>query len=183
MYIKAIDKILKHEGIYSNDPHDMGAETYRGISRRYHPNWSGWEIIDSKKSLENFEAIIKHDNNLLQMVKEYYKSQFYDKYILPLGVEDSSVSGYIFDMSVNIGSWAKILQRAINKRLKELQRDKLKVDGKIGPKSLKALKEVEKNSILIAIVEYRVKHYIKLVINRPTQIRFLMGWVNRSFDI
>ncbi|HBF18469.1 MAG TPA: hypothetical protein DDW81_00145 [Cryomorphaceae bacterium] len=34
------------EGGYVNDPSDYGRETYRGISRRWHPYWEGWKIVD-----------------------------------------------------------------------------------------------------------------------------------------
>lgn len=33
--------MLIHEGGYSNDPIDLGGETYKGIARNAHPNWQG----------------------------------------------------------------------------------------------------------------------------------------------
>jgi lysozyme family protein len=183
MFDVAINKVLKHEGLYSNDPHDMGAETYRGISRRYHPNWSGWSMIDEYKSSPNFIAIIKSSERLKELTIEYYRANFWDSNIKPLGITDNSINRYIFDMSVNIGSWAKIVQKAINKRLKQSDRDKLVVDGNLGAKSKKALKEVCDEAFVIALIEYRVKHYTRLATRNPTQMRYLFGWINRSFEI
>ncbi len=35
---KLIDRVLSHEGGYSNDPQDPGGETQWGISKRAHPD-------------------------------------------------------------------------------------------------------------------------------------------------
>lgn len=45
----ALKRMLGHEGGYSNDPDDLGKETYKGISRANHKNWSGWTQIDKYK--------------------------------------------------------------------------------------------------------------------------------------
>ena len=36
-YNTCIEKLLKKEGGYVNDPDDKGGQTYRGISRKYNP--------------------------------------------------------------------------------------------------------------------------------------------------
>jgi lysozyme family protein len=180
-YNVAIENTLKHEGLYSNDIDDFGAETYMGISRRYHPNWGGWSIVDSYKDSDSFYTLIRADERLKEMVKEYYKLQFWDKNVEILSLDDTTLKSYIFDMSVNTGSWAKIVQSAINKRLKQRDLKKIVVDGDIGENTLKALKIVANDELLIALVEYRIKHYVRLAIKRPTQIKYLMGWINRAF--
>ena len=57
---------LGYEGGYSNDPDDAGGETYKGISRRYHPGWKGWALIDELKSkgvfIEEIRKIINVEN-------------------------------------------------------------------------------------------------------------------------
>jgi len=52
----ALQKTLAHEGGYSNDPNDMGGETYKGISRASHSVWKGWAIVDKYKKLSGFPA-------------------------------------------------------------------------------------------------------------------------------
>ena len=42
----AIERLFGLEGGYARHPADPGGETYRGISRRYHPEWSQWADID-----------------------------------------------------------------------------------------------------------------------------------------
>ena len=44
------DHILRAEGRYANLVGDTGGETYGGVSRNNHPNWSGWHPIDAAKS-------------------------------------------------------------------------------------------------------------------------------------
>ena len=46
---KAFINTMGYEGGYVYDPDDAGGETYKGISRRYHPSWPGWRIIDKVK--------------------------------------------------------------------------------------------------------------------------------------
>ena len=49
-FTKAYALTAAYEGGYVDDPEDAGGETYRGISRRYHPSWQGWQIIDTLKN-------------------------------------------------------------------------------------------------------------------------------------
>ena len=58
-FIKSYEITCKHEGGYSFDPDDAGGETYKGISRRFNPQWSGWKIIDysDKENLDNIEDL------------------------------------------------------------------------------------------------------------------------------
>jgi lysozyme family protein len=42
-----------NEGGYVFDRDDLGGETYRGISRVFHPGWNGWKVIDAIKAKQN----------------------------------------------------------------------------------------------------------------------------------
>ena len=64
--------VMEYEGGYVNHPNDPGGETYKGISRRAHPNWKGWQLIDQKKPVPE------------QLVQEFY----YNNYWLRLRSED-----------------------------------------------------------------------------------------------
>lgn len=43
--------VLPNEGGWVKDPADSGGETYKGISRKNFPHWSGWSEIDRVKAL------------------------------------------------------------------------------------------------------------------------------------
>ena len=55
----AFQKTLLHEGNYSNDPSDLGGETYKGIARNIHSSWSGWRIIVTIPNWPSFCSKIK----------------------------------------------------------------------------------------------------------------------------
>ncbi len=48
-FAEALKHTLEFEGGYANDPADRGGETFRGISRKNWPRWSGWDLIDQVK--------------------------------------------------------------------------------------------------------------------------------------
>src|SRR5665647_28830 len=74
----AIVKILSSEGGYSNDPDDTGGETYRGISRKFWPKWTGWAVIDSAKKGAGFPVNLKSTNILGDAVMNFYRFNFWD---------------------------------------------------------------------------------------------------------
>ena len=73
----AFQKTMKFEGGYVNDPDDRGGETYRGISRKHHPDWPGWGIL--KKAEENRYNIERRisDDALQAAVREFYQAEFW----------------------------------------------------------------------------------------------------------
>ena len=83
-----------------------------------------------------------------------------------------------FDMVVNAGQGnaVKILQRACNSKLKKA--DKIAVDGRIGPMTIKASEKLEESRLRA----YRLLHYAKIVNKNPTQEKFWYGWYNRVHE-
>jgi len=78
-YLIAIIKVLKSEGGHANDPDDGGGETYRGIARKFWPQWAGWKIIDAAKMLSNFPKCLSANTELQNLVIDFYKVNFCDK--------------------------------------------------------------------------------------------------------
>lgn len=88
------DRLIGHEGGYTNDPNDPGGETNWGISKRSYPN------LDIK-------------NLTREQAKTIYKTDFWDKIDakdLPI-----SVAFQLFDFAVNSGIETAIryFQRAL----------------------------------------------------------------------
>lgn len=100
---KALELVLKNEGGYVNDPNDNGGETYKGISRRANPKWSGWKIIDGyKKKYKDFKKKLDSDNELQKCVKSLYRSNYWN----PIKGDDlvhQDMAEEIFDAAVNFG--------------------------------------------------------------------------------
>ena len=150
-----IEHVLKHEGGYVNDPTDLGGETNYGITKRFYPD------VDIK-------------NLTKEQAKEIYKRDYWDKNRVD---ELPEHLRYIFfDMCVNQGrgTAVKVLQRAANAK-----GAKLKVDGGMGPATLKAVQNVEHDRVK----SYRVLHYANLVINKPEQEKFWYGWFKRALEV
>jgi len=98
----AIVKILSSEGGYSNDPDDTGGETYRGISRKFWPKWTGWAVIDSAKKRAGFPANLKSTNILGDAVMNFYRFNFWDT-ISGDSIKNQSISNMLVDSAVNEG--------------------------------------------------------------------------------
>jgi len=102
-FSKAFPIILKNEGEYVNDPKDSGGETYRGISRRWFPNWGGWKIIDIyKKDKKLNNKNLSENKELVNLVFSFYKKEFWDK-IWGDKINNQKVANLLLDSSVNIG--------------------------------------------------------------------------------
>lgn len=172
--IKLIDMVLKHESGYANVSGDMGGETYRGITRKNFPSWSGWKIVDENKPLKNGKII--KNAELENDVREFYYSNFY----LPMKIgkiDDLLISGHVFCHGVNAGikNAIKLLQKAINQTYSV----DIAVDGIIGNDTLKYANGDKQSELSQNLIEQRNNYYKNLVAKRPSQKKFLNGWLNR----
>lgn len=94
--------IIGNEGGYANNPSDSGGETYRGISRVYHPFWSGWSWIDQYK---NDNGAISHGTvfpELESQVQQFYIDNYWS-HIQGNLITDQQVANAVFDFCVQSG--------------------------------------------------------------------------------
>ena len=182
---EAYDITLKHEGGYVKDPVDVGGETYKGISRRYHPSWEGWGIIDGYKLRQGFPNSAYKDSNLEILVKRFYKMYFWDVNLLDK-FTSQNIANEMFDTGVNMGvsRAATFLQRALNvlNNNGTIYVD-LVVDGRLGPATLRAMSSCisyRGDSYLYKVMNIlQGMHYIDFMNKSPIQERFAYGWFNR----
>lgn len=191
---RILAKTLSNEGGYSDKKSDYGKETYKGISRRWHPKWTGWDIVDMVKQADGgLEALKKGDitevagnayqAKLEQLVKQFYKEEFWEKIKGDtLASLDEDVAYEVFDMQVNSDDGVKVLQETINSFGGEIV-----VDNTMGPKTLAALRDVlvvkDKFGFLDRFQRYRALHYARLVREDPKQAVNIVGWVKRALRI
>jgi lysozyme family protein len=184
-FSKAFFRTMGHEGGYVDDPNDAGGETYRGISRKYNPRWSGWDLIDDMKNQSNFPRCLDDDDELDNDVMEFYEQMYWDVNLLD-EVDSQAVASEMFDTGVNMGvsRAAKFLQEALNYLNRdERSYDDLVVDGRIGPASLRALDYIlsqgDEDVLLIILNVLQGQHYLNYMKKSPTQEKYARGWLKR----
>ncbi len=138
---------------------DRGGMTYAGIARKMNPYWEGWTYIDSNEIPPT------------QLVRDFYRKEFWDK-IRGDDLNNQKVARMLFDFGVNAG-WntaVKLAQLAIG----------VQPDGIIGPKSLAALNSVDPEVFVLQYSLAKIVRYRDIVAKDKTQLKFLMGWINRT---
>ena len=150
-----IEIVLEHEGGYVNDPHDRGGETKYGIAKKFNP-----------------------DVDIKNLTKEGAKEIYYEKYWKPSKADQvpDRLKHIYFDMVVNFGQGGavKVLQQAAVSKGHNIE-----VDGGIGPATIKAIQNVETDRVR----SYRVLKFAKIVINKPSQEKFWLGWFRRASEV
>jgi len=154
---KSCDKVLESEGGYrlTTLVGDSGGQTYAGIARNPNPHWEGWELID------------KGETPPKEIVRSFYKANFWDKIRgdeLPVGVDY-----LVYDFAVNagVGRAVKTLQSAVGTN----------PDGAIGPATLAAVKS--STNLVEKFSNVKEAFYKGIVERKPDQARFIKGWLNR----
>jgi len=111
MFYKAVTRVFRWEGGYSNDPHDRGGETNYGISKSAYPN------LDIK-------------NLTPSGAREIYRRDYWDK--CNCDKMPYPVALIVFDSAVNQGAStaARMLQKCLD----------VEIDGVIGPQTIEACK-------------------------------------------
>ena len=181
----AYEITMGHEGSYSNDPVDVGGETFKGVSRVYHPSWEGWVLIDEYKNKPNFPRNLKGNQELEKFVEVFYKRMFWDIMRLD-NVNSQMIANEMFDTGVNMNHTRAVsfLQEGLNLLNRNEQNyPDLVVDGFIGPVTLRTLDTLLKMGdeyILLKIMNVlQGMHYINFMRKSPTQERFARGWFGR----
>lgn len=183
-YSKAFEKTMGHEGGYSYDPDDTGGETYRGISRRWFPDWEGWVLIDKYRTQSHFPDSLRLDQKLNILVQKFYKVQFWNRFQGD-SIDNQFVAEEIFDTAVNmsVSDAVRFLQISLNKlnRNQALFPDMVE-DGVLGPTTLNNLDIYLKEDVSILLGMMNVlqgMHYIDYMTDSPTQEKYCRGWFKR----
>lgn len=157
LFDDAFDFTIGNEGGYVNDPYDKGGETKWGISQRSYPR-----ITIKTLTKEQAKAIYHND---------YWKPE-YDKFL------SKDLAVRLFDMAVNSGPYnAEItLQKAINHCGGNIEED-----GYVGMGTINAANAAHHGWLLERFRVERSKYYAVCVENKPTDLKFLKGWILRNY--
>jgi lysozyme family protein len=176
----SFDRTMTHEGGYSNLLFDPGQETYRGISRRYHPSWSGWVKIDElkKTTILGPKTIIAE---LEPLVAGFYKVEFWDRVYGDM-IPDQGVANILFDSSVlcstawAVGQWQDTLDHFFD----------TEIDGQFGAHTLDStLKLCHSEFLSVALAHFKYEwadHLIEAIKKDQKKSIFALGWFKRIHD-
>ncbi len=152
---RALKHVLIYEGGYTDHPLDPGGATNLGITRGVLSRFRGRRV-----SKAEVRAITKNE------AAEIYERLYWDPCVcslLPTGLDLA-----VFDCAVNqgVGRATRLLQKAA----------RVKVDGRIGPKTMAAIKATDTLRLLNEFMARRMRHYGGL---RRLFRTFGLGWSRR----
>ena len=182
---QAVQYLMSLEGnpanhYYSNSPHDSGGETYMGISRRWHPNWEGWQFVDGLKGEKDFPACLNKSDALTAFVNDFYRVGWWDKYSLSF-ITDQRNAGKILAIIVNTGEHhgCEIVQKAINCMSSVAP---LIVDGVIGMQTLTAINKCHPDVLNDKLIFQLCKYYLAIVDSNREDAPNFIGWIRRALS-
>lgn len=154
----AFDRLIGHEGRFTDDPDDRG-------------NWTSGQIgVGQLKGTKfGISAMSYPDLDIKNLTvadaKLLYRQDFWDRVLG--GQLHNAVVYQLFDAAVNhgIGNAIRILQRALD----------IAEDGAMGPLTHAAIRRTETNDLLILFNAKRIRFYTKL----STFKKYGGGWSNR----
>lgn len=148
-----ISDIIKREGPPTSDPQDHGGRTAFGISEKSNPQaWADGNVSEA-------EAREIYMN-------KYVKGPGFDR------IEDPQLRAQLVDFGVNSGPQLAIM------KLQEILG--VQQDGILGPETFKALKSLHPDDVNSSLVASRVRMIGRIVSKDPSQLKFLLGWLDRA---
>lgn len=153
-FLTAFEKLLKHEGGYSNHAADPGGQTRYGVT----------EAVAREVGYRGDMRELP-----LDLAQRIYKKRYWDAVQAESLPPD--VRYVVFDSAVNLGvaQAAKWLQRACG----------VSDDGVIGPITIRAANSLHSDGLRRRILAQRLRFLAKL----PNWPAFSRGWANRISDL
>lgn len=158
--------IKKWEGGFVNDPADRGGATNRGVTIATFEAYCKAKYLP-RPNVERLKRMT--DGEWLDILK----TMFWDKWQADK-IKSQKIANILVDWVWGSGVYGiKIPQRILG----------VKQDGIVGDETLKALNAQDPDKLFQVIYEARKKYLNDITISRPTNKRFLRGWLNRLEDI
>lgn len=163
----ALPIILRHEGGYTDHPHDPGGATNQGVTQATYDAWRRGRGLPERPVREIAPAEVQRI--------------YLEHYWIPArcGELPAELRLAHFDAAVNCGvqQAAKFLQRALG----------VTADGVVGPITLRAAAERPSDSVLEGMLWGRLRYYRDIAVRQRPDGRdlrvFLAGWIGRVLSI
>lgn len=161
LFERALSHVLEMEGGFTNDPHDPGGPTNKGITLDVYARWTGQTVSTATRN--RLVGQLKKIPDL--MVREIYRTRYWTP--AECGRMPLALSMMHFDTAVNhgVGRAIRILQEAVG----------ADIDGEIGPQTRQRVAAKPIDETLIAYANLRRERYRTL----DHFWRFGRGWLRR----
>lgn len=164
-FLPAFEQMIQDEGGYTlhTIPGDRGGQTYAGIARNFNPDWPGWEFVDRRETPPT------------PMVRNWYHTNYW----IPIAgdhLTHQAVASSIFNFAVNSSAPGR---PTVAVKLAQLVAGATP-DGSLGPRSVAALNAMDPEKFVMAYALAKIARYRDIVTRDRTQIKFLLGWINRT---
>ena len=166
----SINKTIGLEGGYNKNLNDGAGETYKGLTKVYDSDFTGWSIIDAAKPLKE-EQIIKNAQ-LDSLIYNYYKNKYWNLIKGDL-INNQTIANLVFDTVVTSGKGVKnVIQKGINNAAKFNSKiHTVTEDNIFGNETLNALNS--SNSVYPYIYKAREDYFKSL------QSPYINSWLSR----
>jgi len=175
---KALQYVLENEGGLEEDSNDPGGITKNGISFRFLKS-----IPPERLRLYNIAIYISTDtirDLTLEQTKALYKGEFWDHAPFQ-AINNQTNCNFIFDMAVNMGiaPSIKCAQRACWSVLKD--KNAVVDDGILGNETIFLINQCS-SYLLPAMRSERAGEYRLIIEKNPIDVKYLDGWIKRSYE-
>lgn len=161
-----IRHIKQWEGGFINDPLDSGGATNMGITYNTFKRF----CLDNNRSIptiDDLKNISKGDWTSI------FLQGYWNKWQANL-IEDKYIATMLVDWVFNSGKWGIIIPQRLLK---------VKQDGIVGEITINAVNSHDPDYLFEELKWARIEFVKDIVRNKPTQERFLNGWINRIESI
>ena|SRR3989304_2117918 len=167
----AVKYLLKNEGGLTNDLDDPGGLTNYGVTFNLLKQYPIDANNDGEIDISDIRVLTE------QQAIEIWGKTFWEKYHY-YEIVSQIIATKIFDLSANLGPMQAhiIAQRACYSCGWDL-----KIDGILGPKTLKAINTINNDLLLIGLRCEAAGVYRSIVIKKLQLSKFLAGWLNRAY--
>lgn len=176
----SLAQVLGHEGGWVDDPADSGGETYRGVSRKWHPSWPGWAVIDAAKPLRRGQIVPGADAH----IERFYREEFWNRIGGDL-IRSQVIADELMDTAINASPILAVehLQLTLTVLGHGPAGHDIAIDGDFGPRTLAALTRAieagEQAYVVKGLNVLQGEHYVRLAQRRVKDRRFIRGWFAR----
>jgi lysozyme family protein len=162
--LKAIEDVIKREGGFVNDPADAGGATNMGITlavlREHRGVPVSWSDV---RDMPYAEAV------------DIYHQRYIEEPRLNLLNADWLFEA-VFDMCVHMGNKRAVL-------ILQKAGCVFPQDGVLGPITAGVVNAINPKDLKTALLRERLLFYARLTRARPSNLKFLVGWTKRAFEL